>query len=84
MSMQGRVKSFARLLKQAAERDGYLTPKCRLDPLHMSFHVQCIDTVLCGLASTARNTVKNMRDLPGGGLVTWKPMDVARFWKRFE
>ena len=81
---QGRVKAFARLLKQASERDGQLTPKCRFDPATMDFQVQCINSVLCGLASTARNTVENMQDLPGGTLVTWKPLSVTRMWKRLE
>jgi hypothetical protein len=81
---QGRVKSFVKLLKQAEQRQGQLTDKCRFDPDTMSFSVLCIDTVLCGLASTARTTVKNMRDLPGGTLIEWDTLTVSRIWKRLE
>jgi hypothetical protein len=83
-SVEGRVKAFVRLLKKSEPFAGLLTPKCRFDPETTVFAVQCIDSVLCGLASTARNPVTNMRDLPGGNLVRWRPLAVERTWKKLE
>ena len=83
-SVEGRIKSFARLLKKSEPNAGLLTPKCRFDPTTMVFTVQCTDSVLCALASTTRNPVKNMRDLPGGYLVGWRPLEDLRTWKRLE
>lgn len=83
-SVEGRIKAFLRLLKKSEPYEGRLTPKCHFDPATMVFSVQCIDSVLCGLASTAKNTVKNMRDQPGGNLVRWRPLEEVRTWKRLE
>jgi len=46
----------------------------------MAFQVNCINNVLCGLASTNKNTVTNMTSLPGGDLITWKPLSNVRVW----
>jgi|WetSurMetagenome_2_1015567.scaffolds.fasta_scaffold00112_8 hypothetical protein len=76
---QGRIKTFARLLKQAAERDGWVTDKCRFD-FHMSFRVACTYPALLELASTKSNQVSSMSDLPGGDQVAWRPLPCIHNW----